>query len=149
MNRSLFDNVTAHQSLKPALNTATGNGLGVSIADADAVTFLVSLNDWTDGGHIISFEESDDDSTYAAISTSLLKTNTAADLTSGTIVFSATTKEGRSYLVGYIGKKQYVRAVRTVSGSPSTGASYGVSVLKSNLRAVGNNPMNPAGPQWD
>lgn len=141
MNRSLFDQITAHQSLKPALNSATGNGLGVDVADADAVTFLVSLNDWTDGGHVISFEESDDDSTYTAIPTAQLRTVDAADLTSGTIVFSATTKEGNSYLVGYLGQKQYVRAVRTVSGSPSTGASYGVSVLLANLRAVGNNPM--------
>lgn len=140
MNRSLFDNVLTGQSIKPALHTATANGLGVAVQDADATTFLVLLNDWTDGGHTISFEDSDDDSTYAPISASLLKAD-AGVLSSGTIVFSATTKEGQSYLVGYIGRKQYVRAVRTVTGSPSTGASYAVVVLKSNNRYIGMNPM--------
>lgn len=117
--RDLVNNILFKQSLKPQARTAAANGTGVDTRGYGAVAFLVDKGVITDGTHVLTVEESDDDSTYTAIA--------AADLdgsfTPLTSAVTATTQK-----VGYKGNMRYVRAVTTPSGT-TTGGVYSVGVL--------------------
>lgn len=114
-----FDN--AAQSLKPLLRTATATGATVDLLGYDAAEILIDAGTCTDGTHTVSLTESDDDSTYTAVA--------AGDI-EGTCPAIITTNDDQAHTVGYRGTKRYLRPVVTVAGSPSTGATIGICVLR-------------------
>jgi hypothetical protein len=108
------------ESLAPASRTATVNGTGIDLANADGATAIMQAG--AAGGTTPSFtfkvQESDDDSTYADVA--------AADLVGSQP--AAVTAAQAPVRVGYIGKKRYLRwAITAVSGtSPTLLCSAGV-----------------------
>jgi len=106
------------QSLVPAAYTANANGTGVDLQGFEAATVIVDVGAITDGTHVVSLEESDDDSTYSAVA--------AADLLGS---FPASLSANSVYKVGYRGSKRYIRAVTAVSGA-TNGAVYGASIVR-------------------
>lgn len=109
-------------SLAPAAHTTSGNGTAVDLTGYNSATFVVDAGAWTDGTHTLKAQESDDNSTW---------TDVAAEDLNGS--FTAITSSGTAtkwYKVGYKGTKKWVRAVTTVTGSPATGAVYGVGVMR-------------------
>lgn len=107
-------------SLAPAaLRTTSGNGTGVDLAGFNGAIVAFIVGAITDGTHTPSVEESDaSGSGYAAVA--------AADLIGTLAALAANTNQR----VGYKGTKRYVRAVVTVTGSPSTGGYYSAVVVR-------------------
>lgn len=104
-------------SLAPAARTATVNGTGVDLANRDAATVVFQVGTITDGTHTPKVQESADNSSFTDVA--------AADLV-GTLAALASNVNQK---VGYIGTKQYIRAVSTVAGA-STGGVYGAIVIR-------------------
>lgn len=125
--RDLVNNVAEAISLNVATYTATTTGAGVDLKDFDSATVFVITGNITDGTHAISLEESDDNSTYTAVSASNL-IGSAPSITG--------TDDNKIFSFGYIGNKQYIRVKSTVSGA-TTGGIYGAIVVKGHPRYMG------------
>lgn len=116
------------QSIVPVLVAATANGTGVDLLGFGTATVVVNAGVITDGTHTLKVQDSPDNSTFTDVAAASLSGALTA-LTSGA-GGSATQK------VGYLGGQRYIRAVTTVTGSPSTGGVYGVSVIKAGARTL-------------
>ncbi len=108
------------ESLAPASRTAAVNGTGVDVSGFDAATAVMQAG--AAGGTSPSFtfqlQDSDDNSTFAAVA--------AADLVGSQP--AAVTAAQSPVRIGYIGKKRYLRwAITAVSGtSPTLLCSAGI-----------------------
>ena len=109
-------------SLAPAARTTSANGTGVDVSNVGEVTVHWVVGAITDGTHTPTIEESDDNSTYTAVA--------EADLVGTLAALAASTNQK----VSYIGTKRYIRAVTTITGSPSTGGVYAAVVVATGLR---------------
>jgi hypothetical protein len=125
VTRELHSEVGPVQSLKPAARTATATGSMVDLSGYESALVLVDAGTWTDGTHTPSLEDSDDDSTYAAVA--------AGDLVGSFTVINGATLDDVIYKVGYVGKKRYLKAKVTVSGA-TTGAILGMLVVRGHPR---------------
>jgi hypothetical protein len=121
--RDLAHNLGPAQSLAPAARTASANGTGVDLLGFNSAMVLIDLGAWTDGSHTFEVQESDDDSTYAAVAD--------ADLIGTEPVMDAVDEDNTIHKVGYIGNARYIRVATTVSGT-TTGAVYGASIVRGN-----------------
>lgn len=123
---------TSGASLASATYDATTNGTGVNVTNAATVTFNVTLGTWTDGTHVISFEDSPDGSSWTACGAGDLQEVTdAGNIFGGTsITITDNSDESATAAIRYIGGQPHVRAITTVTGSPATGAVYSVSVAE-------------------
>lgn len=120
MRKSAYGNSNFVPSLNPAAaRTASANGATVdrhvSLAAYRSVMLVVHSGVVTDGTHAFKIQISDDDSSWADAP--------AADLQGSAISVTSTTDD-QVYTLGYNGPARYVRAVSTVTGSPSTGGLY-------------------------
>lgn len=114
--RDIKNKIDVSDSLAPASRTVAGNGTGVDLRGYG--TAMVVFHAGAAGGTTPSFlfgvEDSDDNSTFAAVDAAFLQ-GTPPTIT-------ATPTAG--YLldrVGYIGSKRYIRAiVKTVTGTSPT-----------------------------
>lgn len=143
-NRSLIDNAEVAQTLAPAAHTANGDGSTVDLTGSTAWMFEVGIGAWTDGDHTLHFEESDDGTTWTAIAAEDLDgydIDGTQRLESGgqTLLIDDATKDGKVYMVAYIGGKTNIRVRRAIA-TPTTGAIYYVNVWKLGLRYAGKNP---------
>lgn len=124
MNRDLKSNVDAASGLSPAARTATGTGSGVDLRDYDSAMAVFAIGNWTDGTWTPSLQESDDDTTYAAVA--------AADLQGTFTAISGTAGEYTVQRVGYIGAKRYVRPM--LSGTGTTGIDASAVIMRGHPR---------------
>lgn len=120
MKRDLVSLIAVGASLAAAARTASANGTGVDLAGYGSAAVVFASGTITDGTHTPSLEESNDNSTFTAVA--------AADMTGTLAALASNTIQE----VGYIGTKRYIRAVVTVSGSPSTGGVYNALVVRGN-----------------
>lgn len=123
--RDLDKEISTANSLAPAARTSSTNGTGVDLANfrKAAVAFVVGAI--TDGTHTFSVEESDSSgSGYSTVA--------AADLSGTPGAAAANTNQE----IGYLGTKRYIRAVTTITGSPSTGGVYSAVVVRSGARTL-------------
>lgn len=123
--RSVYTNVTARQSIAPAVHSATVTGTAVDRnvgADMHRTAMVVvSTGVITDGTHTIEVQESDASASgFTAVA--------AADL-QGAEPAVVAADDSKVFFIGYTGSKRYLRVVSTVSGSPATGGAYGALVL--------------------
>jgi len=109
-------------SLAPAARTSSANGTGIDLAGFPSATVAFIVGAITDGTHTPKVQESDDDSTYTDVA--------AADLIGSLAALAASTNQR----VGYRGTKRYIRAVSTITGSPSTGGVYAAVVIRRDAR---------------
>ena len=113
--KDLKNSIVGGISLRPAARTSTGNGSGVDLLTGDGGSCaIIQAGTITDGTHTVTVEESNDNSTYTAVSGADSKALAAAD--SDTVT-----------LLNFTRTKRYVRAVTTVAGA-TTGGLYGVAV---------------------
>ncbi len=128
-------------SLEPQLfqTSDDADGLGVNTAGFEAVAFAAQVGGSGDtlSGSVLfelQMEDSPDDSIWTDV--------VAADMVGGTkgangqfaLIDEPGVGDDRDYIVGYIGRKQYVRAVIVVTGTHTVGTILGVSVLCSSSR---------------
>lgn len=118
--RDLDKQISTANSLAPgALRTASANGTGIDLAGYRKAAVVIIAGAVTDGTHTISVEESDiSGSGYTTVDPTQLSGTPGA-------VVASTNQE-----IGYLGTKRYIRAVTTVTGSPSTGAYYAAIVVR-------------------
>ena len=103
-------------SLLPAARTATANGVGVDLANAEENQIVVIGGAWTDGTHTFKLQESADNATWNDVA--------AGDqVGTFTAISSAPTAAITGNKVSYIGALRYVRVVVTIAGA-TTGALY-------------------------
>lgn len=126
MKRSLYTNTLAKVSLTAAARTASTDGAAVDrLLSAEQFTssmLVVNVGTVTDGTHAFKLQESPDNSTWADCA--------AGDLQGSAISVTSATDE-TVYALGYMGNARYLRAVVTVTGSPSTGGVYSATILLS------------------
>lgn len=107
--RSVYDAVKSLASLVPAVRTADANGTGVDTKGYNTAKLVVAAGDIDlttgDETYTINVEESDDDSTYAAVSG--LTTTVTAD------------NQVKNIRIDGLGtvRKRYLRAVLDVAGT--------------------------------
>lgn len=127
MKLSEKENLDVAVSLTHAARTTTANGSAVDLQGYQAAVVVINAQAWTDGTHTFSIEESDaSGSGYTAVA--------AANLDGSAPAITAAGAQLATYRVGYLGNKRYIRAVQTITGSPSTGAIIGVQVLRMHPR---------------
>jgi hypothetical protein len=117
--RSLKSRVTVSRGIAPAGNRTTGtvNGTGVTMAGVGRALVRFDPGTITDGTHTPSVEESDaSGSGYAAVA--------AGDL-DGTLAVLASNV---AQVVGYLGKKAFIRPV-VVSAGTTTGGIFQAEVI--------------------
>lgn len=124
MTTDLHSNLSVVQTLAPAARTASEDGAGVDLANADGALVEIATGAITDGTHTIEIQESDDDSTYTAVAD--------ADLI-GTEPAIGSADDNKVYTIGYLGNKRYIRVSVTVANATSGGV-YGANVIKGGLR---------------
>lgn len=112
------------QSLAPAVRTSTANGTGVDLSGYGSAMVLWNVGTITDGTHTPTLQESDDNSTWANVA--------AADLSGSHAALTSSTLQE----IGYIGRARYIRAVITITGSPSTGGAYSASIIRGRARTL-------------
>lgn len=117
----IANHLSAVQSLKPAARTATANGTGVDLRNYNGAVAVIYVGTWTDGTHTFELQDSNDNSTFAAVP--------AADLIGTEPVVDAATEDEQDYEVGYIGSKRFLRVIATVSGA-TIGAVHGASIVR-------------------
>lgn len=122
--RDLTSNVDGEPSLAPAVHTASANGATVDLRGSDSAVVVVHTGAYTDGSHVITLEESDDDSTWTDVAD--------ADIQGTEPTVDAAGDADSVFQFGYIGEKRYVRVITTASGTTS-GAAYGASVVRGHL----------------
>lgn len=118
MKVDLVNVIGLSTSLAPAARTTSANGTGVSLAGFNSVAVFFHVGAITDGTHTPKIQESDDNSTYTDVA--------AGDLIGSLSALTASTNQK----VGYKGSKAYIRAVSTITGSPSTGGVYAATVVR-------------------
>lgn len=126
MNRDLTNNIDTAASLPPAVYTATTTGAGVDLQGCDSAAVVVHTGAYTDGSHVVTLEESDDNSVFTDVAD--------ADIEGTEPTIDAAGDANGTFQFGYTGTSRYVRVITTASGTTS-GAAYGASVVKGDLSA--------------
>ncbi|MFC5217328.1 hypothetical protein [Streptomyces coerulescens] len=128
--RDAYSNLLVKNTLTPAARTATVNGTTVDRAEdsshfQDALV-VIPVGTVTDGTHTFAVQESDDNSSWAAVAD--------ADLQGTEPAVTSSTDE-TVYEIGYKGKKRYLRVAVTVA-SATTGGVYGAHIVLANPRVA-------------
>tara|TARA_R110000822_G_scaffold30636_5_gene89125 strand:+ start:793 stop:1236 length:444 start_codon:yes stop_codon:yes gene_type:complete len=133
----MFDiknNIKLETSLAPILKTADVNGTGVDLTGFSSASLVVNVGAAGDtfSGSVktnLIIEDSDDNSTYTAV--------TSGNVTGGTTdssgifqTIDANGEAGKTYGIGYVGGKKWIRAVVDIVGTHSNGTIYGAVVVK-------------------
>lgn len=117
----LYSNADAVTTLLPAAVTSTATGTTVDLAGFQGSPLVViHAGAWTDAVHTFTIEESADNSSWA----------TATDIQGTAPVVDGAADDDQVYILGYTGSLRYIRVKSTVSGSPTSGAIYGASVIR-------------------
>lgn len=118
--RDLASNIDVETSIAPDTRSTSVNGAGVDLQgfESAAIAFVVGAVDAAT--YTPTIEDSTDNASWGTVPGAQL---------SATLVDLATNTNQR---VGYRGGKRYVRAVITVSGSPSAGAETSAVVIRGN-----------------
>lgn len=113
-------------SLKPKAYTTTTNGEGVDLSSGDGQAFAIIVSGlYTDGTHAISLQESNNDNAADEHEAADAYTAIAAANINDTI---SNISDANVQIVTFRHAAPWVRAVTTITGSPGTGAVYGVVI---------------------
>ena len=128
MRSHIADILPVHM-LSPIAVTATNTPTGIDLKGFNSAQIQLNAGLWTDATHTFNLQES------ASLSTGY--TDVAdADKIGDEPVIDSTDDDNAVFVMNYIGNKRFIRLVNTVTGSPSSGMIYGITVLKSNPRSA-------------
>lgn len=130
MRRSTYSNSAFVSSLAPtAARTTSANGASVDrmqgLQAYRSAMLVVHTGTVTDGTHAFKIQVSDDNSSWSDAP--------SADVQGSSISVTSSNDE-QAHTIGYNGPARYLRAVSTVSGSPSTGGLYSAGFVLSGPR---------------
>ncbi len=130
--RDVYSSVLATPSIDPSAKT-NGTVTGTSVDRAgggkmyQAAVVVVQTGTITDGSHVITVEESDDNSAWNTVPAGSLQ-GTAPTLTNSGF-------NSKALHLGYQGVKQYLRVKSVVTGA-TTGGVYGAVVVLADPRVL-------------
>jgi len=135
--RDLSNNVVAVVGTVPAVVTADANGTGVDLKGFESAMVIVNTGIEGDTlGSTVKFdfilEESDDNSTYSAVTSSTSVTETSVDSSGIFLTLDANGETPQIKQIGYIGGKRYIRCKIDATGSHSNGTPMSIEVIKGN-----------------
>ncbi len=128
--KDAYNNLLVKNSFTPAARTASANGTTVDRAEDSSMfqdaLVVIAVGTVTDGTHTFEVQDSDDNSSWAAVADAYLQGSEPA-VTSST--------DETVYEIGYKGLKRYVRVAVTVA-TATTGGVYGATVVLANPRVA-------------
>ena len=131
----LKSNIKLETSLAPILKTADVNGTGVDLKGFSSAALIVNCgaNGDTFSSTVktnLQIEHSDDDSTYTDVTSNTDVTGGTVDSSGTFMTIDADGEMGKTYGIGYVGGKRYIRVVIDIVGTHSNGSIYGAVVAK-------------------
>ncbi|MGP4088547.1 hypothetical protein [Streptomyces sp. KR55] len=123
--RSVYTNVTPRATLAIASRTANTTVNGASVdrnVGGDmhrSAMVMVHTGTITDGTHTVEVQDSDDNSTFAAVADAFLQ---------GTEPAIGATDDDKLFVIGYIGERRYLRVSVTTAGATG-GGTFGAVIL--------------------
>ena len=137
MARDISNRTVAVATQVPAVVTADANGTGVDLQGFESA--MVVVNTGAEGDTLSSsvkfdfiLEDSDDDSTYTAVTSSTSVTEGSVDSSGIFLTLDANGETPQISQIGYIGGKRYIRCKIDATGTHSNGTPIGVVVVKGN-----------------
>lgn len=137
MARDISNRTVAVATQVPAVVTADANGTGVDLQGFESA--MVVVNTGAEGDTLSSsvkfdfiLEDSDDDSTYSAVTSSTSVTEGSVDSSGIFLTLDANGETPQISQIGYIGGKRYIRCKIDATGTHSNGTPIGVVVVKGN-----------------
>ena len=137
--KDLANNLIAVQSLAPAVRTADANGTGVDLqffegafilfdigAEGDTLSVYVKID--------VKLEESDDNSSFSAVTSSSAVTDGSIDSNGIWATFDDNAEAPAVAGIGYVGGKRYIRVVADFTGTHSNGTPCSALVIKGHPR---------------
>tara|TARA_R100001244_G_scaffold131380_1_gene104560 strand:+ start:1846 stop:2289 length:444 start_codon:yes stop_codon:yes gene_type:complete len=133
--RDLANRVVPVSSIAPVVQAADVNGTGVDLIGFNSATVVVAsgVEGVTLSASVyfeIILEDSDDDSTYTAVTASTSVTNGSVSATGVFLTLNANGETPQVSEIGYIGGKRYIRAVIDQTGTMGTGTPFSITVIK-------------------
>jgi|TARA_B100000085_G_scaffold34295_1_gene28172 hypothetical protein len=137
--KDLANNISAAQSLAPAVRTSDTNGTGVDLQGFESATIIVDTGaeGVTFSGSVkidFKLEESSDDSTYTAVTSATAVTDGTVDSNGVFLTLDDNAETPQIASIGYVGGARYIRVVADFTGSHSTGTPVAASVIKGSPR---------------
>lgn len=127
MRRSIYNECLPKLSLTALARTASADGTAVdrmlSGEQFRSSMLIVNVGTVTDGTHAFKFQESPTNNSDW--------TDCAAGDLQGTAISVTSANDEAIFVLGYTGSARYLRAVATVTGSPSTGGVYSAVIVSS------------------
>ncbi|WP_329311704.1 hypothetical protein [Streptomyces sp. NBC_01262] len=128
--KDAYSNITLRETLSIATRTASANGTGVDrntsgMMCQDAM-IVVHTGTITDGTHTVEVQDSDDNTTFAAVADAYLQ---------GTEPAIVAADDNKLFIIGYKGPKRYLRVAVTAAGT-TTGGVYGATVVLADPRVA-------------
>ena len=137
--KDLANNLLAVQSLAPAVRTADANGTGVDLQGFEGAMVIVDMG--AEGVTLSSsvkidykLEESSDDSTYTAVTSSSSVTDGSVDSNGIFATFDDNAESPAVTGIGYVGGSRYIRVVVDFTGTHGTGTPCSAMVIKGHPR---------------
>ena len=137
--KDLANNIKMVQSLAPAVVASDTNGSGVDLLGFESASVVVDTG--AEGVTLSSsvkidfkLEESDDDSTYTAVTSNDSVSDGAVDSNGIFLTLDDNAESPQIMTIGYLGSKRYIRVVADLTGSHSTGTAMSASVILSHAR---------------
>jgi hypothetical protein len=133
--KDLANNISAVQSLAPAVRTADANGTGVDLQGFESATIVVDTGiegDTLSSSVKIDFklEDSSDNSTFAAVTSATAVTDGTVDSSGIFLTLDANAETPQITTIGYVGGARYVRVVADFTGTHSNGTPVAAAVIK-------------------
>ena len=137
MARDISNRTSAVATQVPAVVTADANGTGVDLQGFESAMVVVNSGvegDTLSGSVKFDFilEESDDDSTYTAVTSSTAVTEGSVDSSGIFLTLDANGETQQCSQIGYIGNSRYIRCKIDATGTHSNGTPIGVVVVRGN-----------------
>ena len=137
--KDLANNISIIQSIAPVVGTSDTNGTGVDLQFFESATAVVDTGvegDTLSTSVKIDFklEDSDDNSTFTAVTSSLHVTDGSVDSNGIFLTLDANAETPQVTSIGYVGGKRYLRVVADFTGTHSNGTPIAATIIKGRPR---------------
>ena len=137
--KDLANNISIVQSIAPVVGTSDTNGTGVDLQFFESAVAVVDTGvegDTLSSSVKIDFklEDSDDNSTFTAVTSSLHVTDGSVDSNGIFLTLDANAETPQVTSIGYVGGKRYLRVVADFTGTHSNGTPIAATIIKGSAR---------------
>ena len=137
--KDLANNISIIQSIAPVVGTSDTNGTGVDLQFIESATAVVDTGvegDTLSTSVKIDFklEESDDNASFSAVTSSLHVTDGSVDSNGIFLTLDANAETPQVTSIRYVGGMRYLRVVADFTGTHSNGTPIAATIIKGSPR---------------